>query len=224
MQDALGRFVNRDVRIIGVVADARYNTFRDTPARVMFLPFTQAPPRSTMTFIVRPAGDQRQTISAVTAAIRAHDPQLKVSATPMSSLVEATMGRERFAARSPPGSRCSRCSCPAPACTRRSRSLYPSAGGSSRCGSRSARPGATSRGWSLQGPIRVALAGIVVGVPCAYALMRAVSTLLFGVAPFDLHDGAGVRAWRCSDVAVAAAALPAWRAASIDPQECLRSN
>ena len=43
-----------DVRIIGVVADARYNTFRDAPARAMFLPFTQAPPRSTMTFIVRP--------------------------------------------------------------------------------------------------------------------------------------------------------------------------
>ena len=53
--------------IIGVVADARYNTFRDAPARAMFLPFTQAPPRPTMTFIVRPAGDQRQAIEAVVA-------------------------------------------------------------------------------------------------------------------------------------------------------------
>jgi len=75
----------------------------------------------------------------------------------------------------------------------------------------------------LQGPIRVALAGIVVGVPCAYALMRTVSALLFGVAPFDLMTvlAAGLA---LLGVAVAAAALPAWRATSIDPQECLRSN
>ena len=223
VQNALGRFVNRDVRIIGVVADARYNTFRDAPARVMFLPFTQAPPRSTMTFIVRPAGDQRQTISAVTAAIRAHDPQLKVSATPMSSLVEATMGRERFAASVAAGltllalflSCAGVYATVAFAVSERRRELAV----------RFAL-GATGRDVArlvLQGPIRVALGGIVVGVPCAYALMRAVSALLFGVAPFDLVTvlAAGLA---LLGVAVAAAALPAWRATSIDPQECLRSN
>jgi hypothetical protein len=61
---ALGRFVNKDVTIAGVVADARYNSFRDGPVRAMFLPFTQAPPRSVMTFIVRPAGDMNQAIAA----------------------------------------------------------------------------------------------------------------------------------------------------------------
>jgi predicted permease len=223
VQNALGRFVNRDVRIVGVVADARYNTVRDAPARVMFLPFTQAPARSTMTFIVRPAGDQRQAISAVTAAIRAHDPQLKVSATPMSSLVEATMGRERFAA--------------SVAAALTLLALVLSCAGvyatvafavSERRRELAVRfaLGATGRDVArlvLQGPIRVALAGIVIGVPCAYALMRAVSALLFGVAPFDLVTvlAAGMV---LLGVAVAAAALPAWRATSIDPQECLRSN
>ncbi len=223
VQDAIGRIVNRDVRIIGVVADARYNTFRDAPARVMFLPFTQAPPRSAMTFLVRPADDQRQMISAVTAAIRSHDPQLKVSAMPMSGLVEAAMGSERFAA--------------AVAAALTVLALVLSFAGvyatvafavSERRRELAVRfaLGATGRDvvrLVLHGPIRVALAGIVVAIPCAYALMRAVSALLFGVAPFDLATvmAAGLA---LLGIAGAAAALPAWRARSIDPQECLRAH
>ena len=142
----------------------RYNTFRDGPVRAMFLPFTQAPARSTMTFIVRPAGDQRQAIAAVTAAIRTHDPVLKVTAAPMSRLVDATMGRERFAASIAADADAARAD---PFLRRRLRD-----GGvrvsERRQGARRAVRArrdrrATSPGWCVRGPMRVALAGIVVG-------------------------------------------------------------
>jgi predicted permease len=222
-QNAIGRFVNRDVRIIGVVADARYNTYRDTPVRAMFVPFTQAPPRPTMTFIVRAAGDHRQAIGAVTAAIRAHDPVLKVTTTTLSSLVDATMARERFAA--------------SVAAALALLALVLSCAGvyatvafavSERRRELAVRfaLGATTRDIArliVGGPMRVTVAGIVLAVPAAYGLMRGMATLLFGVPPFDLPMvlacGLALAA-----VAAAAAALPAWRAASIDPQECLRSN
>ena len=222
-QGAIGRFVNRDVRIIGVVADARYNTYRDAPVRAMFLPFTQAPSRTTMTFIVRAAGDDRQMIDAVTTAIRAHDPLLKVTTATLSSLVDGTMARERFAGSVAAGlallalvlSCAGVYATVAFAVSERRRELAV----------RFAL-GATTRDIArlvVGGPVRVALIGIGVALPAAYGLMRGMSTLLFGVPPFDVP-----MVLACSltliALAVAAAALPAWRATSIDPQECLRSN
>ena len=126
-----------------------------------------------------PAGDERQTIGAVTAAIRAHDPLLKVTAPPLSSLVEATMGGSGSRPRSPPHSRCSRWSCPAPAFTRRSRSRSPSGDRSSRCDSRSARPGATSPGWWC---------GVRYG-----SRWRASWSASLLLTPHALHVGAAVR-------------------------------
>ena len=220
---AVGRFVNRDISIVGVVADARYNTFRDDPVRAMFVPFTQAPPRSVMTFIVRPAGDQRQAMGAVTAAIRGHDPRLKVTATPMADLVEATMGRERFAASVAGGlTLLALALCCA--------GVYATVGfGVSerrkelalRCAL-----GATGRdvaGLVMRGPLLVALIGIAVAVPCSYALMRAMSALLFGVRPFDLPMVVGCGLGLVA-VAALAAAAPAWRASTIDPRECLKAQ
>jgi putative ABC transport system permease protein len=63
---------------------------------------------------------------------------------------------------------------------------------------------------------------IVLGAAGAYALTRALSTLLFGVAPHDpatFAAAAGVLAI----VALAATARPAWRAARIDPAVALRT-
>jgi ABC-type antimicrobial peptide transport system permease subunit len=222
-QGAIGRFVNRDVRIVGVVADARYNTYRDAPVRAMFLPFTQAPSRTTMTFIVRPTADDRQMIGAVTTAMRAHDPLLKVTTATLSSLVDGTMARERFAGSVAAGLALLALvlSCAGVYATvafavserRREFAVRFALGATARDVARLV----------VRGPMRIAVAGIVLAMPAAYALMRGISTLLFGVPPFDvplmLGCGLGLMA-----IAAIAAAVPAWRAASIDPQECLRSN
>ena len=220
---AVGQFVNRDISIVGVVADARYNSFRDAPVRAMFLPFTQAPPRSVMTFIVRPAGDQQQAIGAVTAAFRTHDSRLKVTSRPMADLVAATMGRERFAGSVAGGLAILAlllCAAGVYATVgfavserRREIALRFALGAT----------GGDVAGLVLRGPLLVALIGIAVAVPCSYALMRAMSALLFGVSPFDLPMVAGC-GLALTAVAVLAAALPAWRASTIDPHECLKAQ
>ncbi|HUO29156.1 MAG TPA: ABC transporter permease [Bryobacteraceae bacterium] len=66
-------------------------------------------------------------------------------------------------------------------------------------------------------------AGLGIGVAASLWLARLIGTLLFEVAPTDLATLAGV-AILLGFVALAAAALPARRAASIDPLTALRSE
>ena len=64
-------------------------------------------------------------------------------------------------------------------------------------------------------------AGTAIGLPCAWALRRLVEADLFGVGAFD---GLTVALAACllALVALAAAMLPAWRAASVSPVDALR--
>jgi putative ABC transport system permease protein len=221
-QEAVGHLVNRDVLIVGVAADAKFNTFRDAPARALFLPYTQSPPRPVMTLIVKPSADQRRTIDAVVPAIARHDPRLKVKVTTLADQAAATVGVERFAA--------------ATAATLTLLALCLAGAGvystvayavSERRSELAVRvvvgvtPGRRVQS-VMRDPIRLALAGIAIAVPGSYVLMRAISTLLFGVSAFDvpvlLASATGLIL-----TTVAAAALPAWRAAAIDPHDCLKT-
>jgi ABC-type antimicrobial peptide transport system permease subunit len=65
------------------------------------------------------------------------------------------------------------------------------------------------------------LAGIAAGVPIALALGRYIESLLYGMKPNDLVTIAGVAALM-GLVALLAAALPARRAAGVDPLRALR--
>jgi ABC-type antimicrobial peptide transport system permease subunit len=75
----------------------------------------------------------------------------------------------------------------------------------------------------LRDPLTTTLIGIAAGVPAAYAVMRSATSLLFGVAPFDVPtiviSAAGLGA-----PALIAAAWPARRALTIDPVAALRSS
>jgi ABC-type antimicrobial peptide transport system permease subunit len=64
---------------------------------------------------------------------------------------------------------------------------------------------------------------VVAGVPLAISLGRALSSSLYGVRPLDLLTYA-LAITGVTLVALFASALPAGRAASIDPQKALRAE
>jgi predicted permease len=217
---ALGRIVNRDIRIVGVAADARYGNLREAPVRAMFVPFTQAPPRSRMTFIVRSRDRNPDLARAIMAAVRSHDPALKPRITPLSDQVAATFSRERFVAGLATG-------LSALALLLSCAGLYAAVAYavSQRRHELAVRLALGASGRDvvrllLSSPLRVTIFGVIAGIPAAYALMRAVASLLFDVRPFDVRivTGCGLALLA---VAAAAALWPARRALAIDPKQSL---
>jgi predicted permease len=71
--------------------------------------------------------------------------------------------------------------------------------------------------------VRVTLAGVIIGTAAALALSRAVSTMLFGIAPTDPATYALVMAFLLA-LSILASIVPAFRAARIDPVKALRSE
>jgi len=65
--------------------------------------------------------------------------------------------------------------------------------------------------------------GIVIGISGAAASSRALVTLLFGVTRLDLLAYLGVIAL-LGGVSIIACAVPAWRAAQVDPSLTLRTE
>jgi putative ABC transport system permease protein len=75
----------------------------------------------------------------------------------------------------------------------------------------------------LERGVKIAAAGIVAGVLGAAALARSLAALLFGVNPLDAANFGGTVA-ALAVVALLAAAIPAWRAARVDPAIALREE
>jgi putative ABC transport system permease protein len=71
--------------------------------------------------------------------------------------------------------------------------------------------------------LRVALAGGVAGLAFATAFARIISSMLYGVSPWDVVTLAAVVAGVAA-VALAASLIPAFRAARLDPMQVLRSE
>jgi ABC-type antimicrobial peptide transport system permease subunit len=71
--------------------------------------------------------------------------------------------------------------------------------------------------------LRLALAGIAVGLVGSLAVARMIASLLFGTAPTDLVTFAGM-AGLLAAVALVAGYVPAYRASRIDPMVALRNS
>jgi putative ABC transport system permease protein len=83
-----------------------------------------------------------------------------------------------------------------------------------------ARPGEVGRLIVSQG-MTLALIGLAIGLPLALAMGRAISGLLFGVAPDDFPTFAGVAVILVA-VSLAACYIPARRAMRVAPAVALR--
>jgi ABC-type lipoprotein release transport system permease subunit len=71
--------------------------------------------------------------------------------------------------------------------------------------------------------LRIATLGVAVGLGAAAVLARAATTLLFHVEPLDVRAYAAA-AVLLTAVVLAAAAIPAMRAARVDPAVTLREE
>ena len=221
VDNAIDRIVNRNVRIVGVVADARYNSLREAAPRAMFVPYAPMQ-RASMAHIVRSDGDPAATMIAVRHAIAGHDGRLRPRFSTADDLLGANVGRERFFATIATVLSLLAVSL---ACA----GLYGAVayGVSQRTSELAVRIalGATPRRIAaliLGDPLRTTIAGVSAGIPASYLLMRSAESLLFGVGAFD-----PLTILACAAVlviaATAAALWPAFRATRVDPVAAFRS-
>jgi ABC-type antimicrobial peptide transport system permease subunit len=71
--------------------------------------------------------------------------------------------------------------------------------------------------------LKITAAGLAAGIAAAAILVRGMSSLLFGVRPLDAVAFLGSAAVLTA-VALLAAAVPAWKAARVDPAIALRQD
>ena len=210
--------------VVGVVADVKLRGLAKTaPIAALYVPYVQMPQYS-MALVVRTAQDPGSVGSAVEAAVHAVDPdQPVVDMKTMEQHLGASLAHARFsmlllsvfAALALLLSSIGIYSVLAYAVKRRTREI----------GIRmalGADGGDLVRMIVLQG-MRPALIGLAVGIASSLLLGRLLAGLVFGIAPTDPLTFAAASAV-LSAVALAACALPAWRATRVQPTEALQEG
>jgi predicted permease len=211
-----------EFEVVGVVGDHRYWTLdQPEPRPLLFFPFRrQGQPE--MTLVVGATGDPGPLAAGLRAAIRELDPELPMGEVrSMAGIVDQTLGRRRFnvvvavvlAAVTLVLAVAGLSGVMAATVAERSREL----------GIRMAL-GANRRrlvGSVLRRALTLVGAGTLLGLGGVVALNRALATLLYQVRPTDLATLAGT-ALILIIAGLLGTALPARRAARLDPLEVLR--
>ena len=210
------------LEIVGVVANSKYLTLRDVDKPTVYIYSPDTAEAGAMTLSVRTTGDPLTFAAAVRDRLQAIDGTVPLSRPrTLRSQVERSLGTERLVARMLGAFAVLALLLASVglhgvlgyAVTRRTGEI----------GLRLAL-GAT-RGRVLRSVLRQALiavaAGSAIGVPATLLLSTPLSGLLYGVTPSDPFVLAGAVVALLL-VATAAAAVPAWRAARVDPLVALR--
>jgi putative ABC transport system permease protein len=217
--DSFGQTVNCE--IVGVVGDVRPRGLDSEPRPEIYLPYAQAPFGS-VTWLVRTTVAPLSLLPAVKEKIREVNPtQTFASIATMEQLLDRTTGAHRF-------NLFLLGSFAALALLLAGVGLYglisyTTAQRTHEIGIRmalGARGGDVLRLVIGQG-MKLALAGVALGLMVALGLTRLMTSLLFGVSPTDPLTLAGVSLLLMS-VALLACWIPARRAAKVDPINALR--
>jgi putative ABC transport system permease protein len=231
-EDAIGKKViipahpDRPIFVIGIVADSKHSSLREAPTPEMFVPYTQDawPSMAIMQVVLRSRAAPDSAIGGARNALHSIDPGLPVAkVTTLSAMTDSVLSQERFsmmllgffgtfslllAAVGIYGA------------------ISYSVGRQTReIGIRmalGARREDVFRGVLGHG-LRLAGVGIGCGIVAALAVGEALEGYLYGVKAYDPLTFASV-SLVLALVAALAGALPARRAASIDPMQALRSE
>jgi putative ABC transport system permease protein len=234
VQDALGHYfcagagdVTPDIEIVGVVKDARHATVREDVHRTVFTPYLQDPQlgpvyRFGMTFYVRTWQDPKAAESTISAAMQALDSKLVLNAfRSMQEQVDDNLSDERviaflatsFGVVAALLAAIGIYGVLAYSTTQRTREI------GIRITLGATRTDVVRMVLSEVG--RLAAIGLAAGLPLCFVLARAVRNQLFGISNYDPLTLCAVCVLILA-VAFASAALPACRAAKVDPMLALR--
>ena len=233
-QDPLGRRLRlveteAPFEVIGVVADSTYGSLREDDVPVLYLAHAQyeksfigsilAPQ---MTLFVRTAGEPRQMLGAVRETVRSMDPRLPVfQVSTLEELLDSTVGMERQAAALYGGLALMAMALAmfglwgvlTQVVIERTREI----GIRMSCGATPAKV----RSLILRRSLFIALAGVAAGLAVAVPARRIVAGQLYGVEPADPVVWLGTTLILVG-LALIVSAIPAYRAARINPVTALR--
>jgi hypothetical protein len=207
-------------RVIGLVGTAKYRTLREDPQPTLYMPFR--PPYVPGLLQVRTSGNVQQVIEQLRAIVKAADPSVPIqSIFTMEMRLDEVLGRERLLAFLSTMLGCV-------AVTLSAIGLYGVLAFSVARRTREigirmaigARPQGILGMFLKQGGWPV-IGGLLLGIPLALASGKLAETLLYGLQPQDtatMLEATGLLLL----IAVAAALIPSWRAARIDPIQALR--
>jgi putative ABC transport system permease protein len=210
--------------IVGIVDDVRHLSLDGEQEAQMYLPFDQRGADGGVSLVVRGTGDAGTLLRRVETAVRAVDPTVALSsqATMMDVVRASTASRQlalvvlsAFAAIALLLSAAGIYGVIAASVAERTREI----------GVRAALGASRGRivGQVVGQGALVSAVGLVLGGAAAVATGRMLRSMLYGVAPWDVPTLLGVSAL-LAVVVLAACALPAWRAARVDPVTALRGG
>jgi ABC-type antimicrobial peptide transport system permease subunit len=209
-----------DYEIVGVVKDTKYANLREESRAIFYVPMRQTRVDLAMVIAVRSSGDLGTLANTIRDIVRETDPKV-TKITRFSTLIDASLASERMVAQVSAafGALALLVACIgiygilAYRVARRTREI----------GVRIAL--GASRGsvqWMVtRESLALLVIGVAIGIPVALGLSRYVVSLLYGLAPTDPATMAATLGL-LAIVSIAAAFLPARRAARIDPMAALR--
>ncbi len=227
-EKALGHYATKHrktaMQIVGVVTDSKHRNVREGVIPMFYSPFAQDPEATGLQFYVRTTQSPELAENTVRVALRGLDSKLVIdSMKTMDEQIDVSVSNERmiallavsFALVALLTTAVGLYGVLAYATTQRTREI-------------GIRMALGAQRWGvvrlvLQDMAKVALIGIAVALPVAVVMARWLRSQLFEVQPFDPVTLIGCVLVTAVMVA-AAAALPARRAASVEPTQALRTE
>jgi putative ABC transport system permease protein len=214
----------RHVSVVGVVRDAKYGSLREDTRELVYLPMAQereGPP--SVNLEIRGLSIPSSLVPTVTAAIAEVNPSFSLSYTTLTAQVNKSLARERLLATL--SAFFGALALLLAVIGLYGTTSYMLAQRRKEIGIRIALGAARGRVMRLVlGEIgRIVAVGVVIGGAMAYLATRWVAPFLFGVSPVDPVTWAFATA-TLAGAALAAGAIPAWRAATADPMLAIRTD